>query len=276
MEIKDAIDSVRQQIGERLNSPIFGSFAIAWLIWNHQYLLVIFSSGEVQQRLELARKIAFPTDDALWWRGLYWPAITTAAYILIYPWLSFVFLLYWDWRQTATNNRRVTAQGKAVMTEDARVSLLNRVATERTKFKMREDDLEKQIAELRVLKTPATSEELSGYQERIRLLEEEVAKARGENKGVKALDRLAVGTQRKIVELLKLLSSSKESDNNREFIGRNLKVSDGVVRAILGHASAAELIKSVYADKVTYTITPEGVEYLALKEGSLASPSASP
>src|SRR4051812_5718839 len=35
--MKDFLDSLRSQIGDRINSPIFGSFVITWLCWNHQY-----------------------------------------------------------------------------------------------------------------------------------------------------------------------------------------------------------------------------------------------
>lgn len=85
--------SVGQQLVERFSSPILGTYAICWGLWNYKFLVILFSSNSVTQTFKLIEEICFPTlSDTLIFFGV--PLIFTVVYIYVYPFISLEILKF--------------------------------------------------------------------------------------------------------------------------------------------------------------------------------------
>lgn len=81
----EIIKSAQTQISERLASPLIGSFVISWCLWNYKFLVILFSAASVSQTFRLVDSVAFPDISSLLVKGIFLPALTSAAYIFAYP-----------------------------------------------------------------------------------------------------------------------------------------------------------------------------------------------
>lgn len=71
MLLDDLLTSAKQTLVERLASPLLGSFAAAWCVWNYKFLVVLFSSAGVSQTFALIEKFAFPDAWSILIRGFF-------------------------------------------------------------------------------------------------------------------------------------------------------------------------------------------------------------
>lgn len=187
--MKDLWDSVRQQVSDRMGSPIFGSFVIAWLCWNHQYLVIIFSDLPVEYRLKLASELLYlnppwglPRPFGFLLRGVLWPALASLGYIFIYPHASKLLLGYWDRRQTEISNLRKEAQKKELLTREEADRVIQSRIDERGRFTKQIDLLQQEIEVLRnSTNGTAVQDELNRSRERISELEKERAMQEARN-----------------------------------------------------------------------------------------------
>lgn len=76
---------LRLQVYDRLNSPLLASFIVSWSLWNYKFFVILLSKASVTQTFELIQAHCFPSSDVLWERALFWPLLTTAAYLFLYP-----------------------------------------------------------------------------------------------------------------------------------------------------------------------------------------------
>lgn len=83
--LDELIKSAKEQVAERLASPILGSFLISWCLWNYKFLVILFSAATVTKTFELINTVAFPSTRITVLYGLVLPALTATAYIFIYP-----------------------------------------------------------------------------------------------------------------------------------------------------------------------------------------------
>jgi predicted DNA-binding transcriptional regulator len=83
--IEDVLKSARDQIAERLASPLIGSFVVSWCLWNYKFLVILFSSASVSQTFRLIESLVFPDVGAILLRGIILPLLTSFAYIFAYP-----------------------------------------------------------------------------------------------------------------------------------------------------------------------------------------------
>jgi hypothetical protein len=85
---KEIVESFKDQINERLSSPLTGSFAIAWLIWNYKFIVILMSANTVTKTFELIHKICFPDLSSLILNGFLYPFLSTCIYIFLVPYPS--------------------------------------------------------------------------------------------------------------------------------------------------------------------------------------------
>lgn len=83
--LQDLLDAARNQAAERLASPILGSFAVSWCIWNYKFLVILFSDATVTQTFALIKSESFPDISSVLLYGVFFPLLTAAAYIFAYP-----------------------------------------------------------------------------------------------------------------------------------------------------------------------------------------------
>lgn len=83
--VDEALKSAKAQINERIASPLIGSFALSWCLWNYRFLVILFSNASISQTFGLIDSVVFPTTWSLVMNGVLLPALTTAIYIFGYP-----------------------------------------------------------------------------------------------------------------------------------------------------------------------------------------------
>jgi hypothetical protein len=94
--------AARRQIDDRLSSPLLGTFIISWSLWNYKFYVILFSAAQVTQTFKLIETIVFPDTLTLFLRGFLYPLLTTAAYLLLYPYPA-----RWAYRLTQLSEKRL-------------------------------------------------------------------------------------------------------------------------------------------------------------------------
>lgn len=90
---EEVIKSTQSHLNERLSSPLMGSFAFAWCLWNYKFLVVLFSAASVSQTFNLIDVLIFPDKTTIFLRGILYPLVSAFAYIFLYPYPAKV--VYW-------------------------------------------------------------------------------------------------------------------------------------------------------------------------------------
>ena len=124
--------SAKAQISERIASPLIGSFAISWCLWNYKFLVILFSSASVSQTFALIDTIAFPTTWSLVQNGVLLPAFTTVAYIFVYPYPAKYVFEFTRRRQKEINEVRQRIEDETLLTiEESRKIRAEALQTEK-------------------------------------------------------------------------------------------------------------------------------------------------
>lgn len=82
---QEIIASAKEQAAERLASPLIGSFAVSWCLWNYKFIVILFSEASVSRTFEMIATVSFPDAFSVALRGVVLPLLTAAAYIFVYP-----------------------------------------------------------------------------------------------------------------------------------------------------------------------------------------------
>ena len=93
MSADDIADSIKNTAKERLISPLGGLFTFAWFAWNHEFIIVVFSSATLSEKLAHIKQVLPTSIEYLFYWGIY-PGTSAAVLILIYPILSY-FASWW-------------------------------------------------------------------------------------------------------------------------------------------------------------------------------------
>jgi len=174
--------SIKSQIDERLSNPLAGSFLLSWCLWNYKFFAILFSSENITKTFELIDSIVFPDIQSVLLKGLLYPAITSAAYIFLYPYpAKYVYEFSRNrQREIAEIKRRIEEETPLTLEESRRIkSELARIESEHTdqldrkdreierlKFQLSDKEPEKAI-NAPVQESPQTEEPLEESQLRI-------------------------------------------------------------------------------------------------------------
>lgn len=221
--MKDFFDSLRQQIAERMSNPILGSFIIAWLVWNHLYLIILFSDLPVEYRFTLARSHFYPTFSDGVWRFVTLPALSSLAYILIYPPVSIPLLAYWDFLQRTINRFRNRAQGNELLTVDISRKIISDAGVARKKYEEQIASLERELDALKNPGVGVVTEDNTMVDLKLQnsSLRDEVRKMRQDLSPQNPLGRYGEETRKGIGALL--IALAKEGDGAEPIEGEVLK-----------------------------------------------------
>jgi hypothetical protein len=83
--LEEIIKSAKEQVADRLASPIIGSFVLSWCLLNYKFIVILFSAASVTKTFELIDTVAFPTAMSIFLKGVLFPAASALIYIFIYP-----------------------------------------------------------------------------------------------------------------------------------------------------------------------------------------------
>lgn len=144
--MKDLIDSIRLQVYERMSSPLFGSFVIAWIGWNHRLLAVLFSSLPIKERFEFIDLRLYASGWDAWSKGFVYPLLSTVAFILLYPYPAKFFYGYWQTRQRELKALRDKIEGDTLLTmaesQEIRLMLLKAKTEYRETIRQHVEEIE--------------------------------------------------------------------------------------------------------------------------------------
>lgn len=158
--LEDLMKSMRGHIEDRLASPLLFGFAASWALWNYRFLVILFSDASVSTTFYLIDTIAFPDLSSKLCRGVVFPALTTLAYVFVYPYpAKFVFAFTRHRQQELNAIHRDIENQRLLTSEESRAihsELLNlqRVHGEEVDRLTREIDRLRQAAGVEKVQEP--------------------------------------------------------------------------------------------------------------------------
>lgn len=88
----EIIESIKNTVLDRVTSPLFGTFALAWSILNWKIFLIAFAGD-----LSPALRIHIISDNYLHWHNtIAWPTVSTLAFLGVYPYLAVFSTWLWE------------------------------------------------------------------------------------------------------------------------------------------------------------------------------------
>lgn len=135
-KMKEIFDSIKSTVADRIKSPLFGSFSIAWLIFNWKAVLtVLLSDYPIELRIENVYADYYYVGQLLWY-----PLAASLLYVLGFPYINHIFDLllnrYINLKNDLNNKReiaRLDAQKdliiKNIEVEEQKAEYKKRVST---------------------------------------------------------------------------------------------------------------------------------------------------
>lgn len=138
---EEALQSFRASLRERITSPLLGTFAVAWMLWNYRFVAVLFSDVPYTQKFDFIDKALYGGD--FYQRILcqfVGPTASTAIFIFLYPVIAKSIFRYWRKKQQEIREIRLQIENQTLLTKAESFKLMQEMAT-------LEADCQKQIAD---------------------------------------------------------------------------------------------------------------------------------
>ena len=100
--MEDIIKSIKATLYDRAASPLVGSFVLAWLVWNYDFVLAFFSGAELSYKLDYIQTYIFGNWIQCLGKGFIGPAVTVYIY---YWWIHKLSIIVY--KKAVTNNREL-------------------------------------------------------------------------------------------------------------------------------------------------------------------------
>lgn len=136
----ELVNQVKAQLYDRARSPLFGAFLIAWVSWNFLTVLLLFSNDSIAIKTKTFVKL-YPTNWSYVCNGILFPLLSSAAFILIYPYLAKI--AFWHW-----NNQHIKIKKIQQKQEDETPATQEEINVLRKNSLGQQIELQKQIREL--------------------------------------------------------------------------------------------------------------------------------
>jgi len=155
--LDEILKSARQQIVDRMSSPLLGSFAVAWCLWNYKFLVILFSAASITKTFELIETVVFPDLSSILIRGLLLPTATAMTYIFLYPYPARFVFGFTQRRQREVNQLRQQIEDETLLTAEESRRIRNQVVATETSHRKEVDRLNEEVTRLRDALESATS-----------------------------------------------------------------------------------------------------------------------
>lgn len=96
---EEIIKSIKASLYDRATSPLFGTFAVSWIIWNYRFIFVLFSPMSIIDKFSYIDETLYAASWTQWRYFLVYPLVTTALFIFVYPFPAQFVYEYWRKRQ---------------------------------------------------------------------------------------------------------------------------------------------------------------------------------
>lgn len=116
--MKKIQDQISDALYERLSSPFFHSFVIAWIYFNRNLFIFLFHNSNDTY----AEKVSTVDDLLNFWDGIVWPLLTTFWAVPLYVGASWLIHNVWEWFIVQKQNTRTRIRKiKLFNEEDANI-----------------------------------------------------------------------------------------------------------------------------------------------------------
>jgi len=140
--------SLKASLYERTASPIIGAFVSAWLIFNWKLCFIIaFADDSIYERLTYIEKSSYIDI----WPNLYFPAIAAALFVGLYPLISLLPYMWWEWYAKKKAEIKNSMQRGVLLSLEKSIEIRNEIDNQEAKFEEMLKSKEQKNAELLVL-----------------------------------------------------------------------------------------------------------------------------
>jgi hypothetical protein len=126
------LENLFDPIAERAKSPFISSFVISWLLWNWRFLILLFWPSKIVYG-NAEQLLGWVANTVTFWSGLTYPLLSSAAYILIYPWLNRQIIKFTEEQKLITQNKQLEIIGRLGVTGKRFIDMRERFIKEQTK-----------------------------------------------------------------------------------------------------------------------------------------------
>lgn len=100
--LTEILNSIKATLYDRTSSPLFGSFAISWAVWNYRLLVVLVGEGKFAEKIAYIDGALYPNWSWVCGLGVGAPLLTAVLFIYLYP-----FPARWVYEFTAKQQKRL-------------------------------------------------------------------------------------------------------------------------------------------------------------------------
>lgn len=136
----EIIKSIKAHLYERTTSPLFGTFAFSWGVWNYKFLMVLLSSGAVTDKFQIIDNVLYADIRTFWLYCIVYPILTSIGFIFIYPYpAKFVYTFVRNRKKELIKIRQKIEDDTPLTQEEAR-----KIRRDTAELQLRyEEDLER-------------------------------------------------------------------------------------------------------------------------------------
>jgi hypothetical protein len=116
--LKRMLDEAQAIAGERLRSPLLGSFAAAWCIYNYQFLMILFSDAGLQTTQFLLKTAAYSSPGDRTWRQVVAPLLVAITYTFLYPFVARGVYLFHYWVEKGNSEWKKRIEGSQLISRE--------------------------------------------------------------------------------------------------------------------------------------------------------------
>lgn len=140
--------SLKASLYERTASPIIGAFVSTWIIFNWKLCFIIaFADDSIYERLTYIEKS--PYIDI--WPNLYFPVIAAALFVGLYPLISLLPYMWWEWYAKKKAEIKNSMQRGVLLSLEKSIEIRNEIDNQEAKFEEMLKSKEQRNAELLVM-----------------------------------------------------------------------------------------------------------------------------
>jgi hypothetical protein len=145
---EDLSKSVKAQLYERANSPLFGALLLAWCGWNYKIIFILLTKGDPEKKLAYIDAFLYSTNYQIYGNGILFPIGTALAYIYVYPFLAKYPYAYAQKKQKELKEIQQKIEDETPLTQEDARDLRNQLRQAATEFDKVLSEKEKQNQEL--------------------------------------------------------------------------------------------------------------------------------
>lgn len=154
--MKDFYSSITDSIGQRVGNPFVGSYFIAALLSNWQFVLLLFSGLDYREKISGVH-IIYPSYDDGFIMLFVIPFFAAIFWVFLWPFINKIIMLFWYEKQTEVENARISAEKRKILTEEHATRIYEKIDKQRKEYLDLTADREQSIEKLYLDKQDAES-----------------------------------------------------------------------------------------------------------------------